>query len=140
MANKIGIKHTQHKFILSDIGDVIGIEGQNGKTTIFAAGGVDNAITAAAGGGQANAVQLNYRTSRVTTVATGNDSVKLPKALAGMSMIVINAAAANSMNVYPSSGESINALAADTAIAVAANKHIFFTCAVNGVWNSNLTA
>jgi|SRR5690349_6482308 len=99
-----------------------------------------NALTAHAGGGQGSALQLYAGINRVTTVATAADSVKLPAAKAGMQYVVINAAAANSMNVYPATGEAINALSANAAFAMAANKTAIFYCAVDGVWNSILTA
>lgn len=99
-----------------------------------------DAITAFAGGGQGSAVQLTSVVNRVTTVGTAADSVKLPAAVPGLEVTVINAAAANAMNVFPATGEVINALAANTAISVAANKAISFFCAVAGVWNSQLTA
>lgn len=102
---------------------------------------VRNGLTALAGGGQAGAVALYPRTiNRVTTVASAADSVQCPHAAAGETFIVINAAAANSMNVFPQSGEIINALAANAALAVAANKAVLFACAVDGTWNTNLTA
>lgn len=103
-------------------------------------GSTENAITAAAGGGQANARNLTATISRVTTVATAADSVKLPSAKAGCFMVVVNAAAANSMNVFPQTGDAINALAANAAFAMTANKTAYFFCAVNGTWNSILTA
>lgn len=140
MANLRGLKHTQRRWIYADNGDLIGELNANGTTMFFPAGQCDNGITAFSGGGQASAVQLNYRNSRITTVAVAADSVKLPKALPGMSMTVVNAAAANSMNVFPSSGEQINALGADTAFAMAANKTAFFECLVVGQWHSVLTA
>ena len=99
-----------------------------------------NALTAHAGGGQASALQLSKQVNRVTTVGSAGDSVKLPAATAGLNVVVINAAAANAMDVFPASGEAINALSADTAISVAANKVIMFFCAVAGTWNSVLTA
>lgn len=107
---------------------------------LASASGVQNAITAYAGGGQANAVQLTKTISRVTTVGTAADSVKLPAAVAGMQVTVINSAAANAMNVFPATGEYINALAVNTALSVVANKAVIFTCAVNGRWQSLLTA
>lgn len=113
---------------------------------------ITDSITAFSGGGQTSAVLLNSSLNRVTTVAAGNDSVKLPpcrdgigtsgppsapsKTL-GMVMYVVNAAAANSMNVYPTSGGSINALSADAAYAVAANKTVGFVC-VGTIWYSLL--
>lgn len=99
-----------------------------------------NALTAKAGGGQSGATLCTADVNRFTTVATAADSALLPAALPGVEVTVINAAAANSMNVFPGTGDAINALAANTALAVAANKHVVFTCAVAGVWNSNLTA
>jgi hypothetical protein len=100
-----------------------------------------NAIVALAGGGQANAIAFTKHVNRVVTVATAADSVKLPLAVAGcFPVIVINAAGANSMNVFPSLGDAINALSANTAFAMAANKTAIFFCAVSGTWNSILTA
>src|SRR6185437_14171819 len=99
-----------------------------------------NAITAHAGGGQANAVALTSSINRVTVVASGNDSVRLPVSVAGMQITIINAAASNSMNLYPASGEIINALSADAALAVAANKTVIAMCAVAGTWNTVVTA
>jgi hypothetical protein len=101
---------------------------------------VANGIAAFAGGGQANAVALTADFNRVTTVATANDSVKLPSATVGKQVLVVNAAAANSMNVFPSAGEGINALANDAAFAMAANRTAIFACVVAGKWNVVLTA
>jgi hypothetical protein len=97
-------------------------------------------LTAHAGGGQGSALALTSVINRVTNVATAGDSVKLPASQSGMTITVINAAAANSMNVFPASGEAINALGANVAFAVAANKTAYFTCATAGQWHSVLTA
>lgn len=97
-------------------------------------------LTALAGGAQAGTSLSNYSINRFTTVASGNDSAQLPAAKAGRIRIVINAAAANSMVVFPQSTEIINAIAADGGFTVAANKSAIFICAVDGTWNSNLTA
>jgi hypothetical protein len=102
--------------------------------------GARNAITAFAGGGQANAVLLTRTINRVTTVATGGDSVKLPVAVPGMQVVVINAAAANSMNLFPATGGIINALSPNAQLAVAANKTVMLVCAVAGTWNAIVTA
>ena len=101
---------------------------------------VANAITATAGGGQADAVALTASFNRVTTVATAADSVKLPAAIAGARTAVFNKAAANSLNVFPSSGDKINALSADAAYALAATKGALFVCMVDGTWDTILTA
>lgn len=101
---------------------------------------VANALTAHAGGGQGSALALTRQINRVTTVGSSGDSVALPAAVAGRVVTVINAAAANAMDVFPASGEVINALAANTALSVAADKVVTFYCAVAGTWNSLLTA
>jgi hypothetical protein len=99
-----------------------------------------NGITAFAGGGQASAVLLTATINRVTTVATAADSVKMPVSAAGMQITVTNAAAANSMNLYPQTGDQINALGANAAFAVAAGKTANLTCAVAGQWHAVLSA
>ena len=101
---------------------------------------VTNAISAFAGGGQGSATALTTYMNRVTTVATAGDSVKLPAAAAGRSVVVINAAASNAMDCFPASGDAINALPADTALSIAANKSVLFNCVVAGIWNSIVTA
>jgi hypothetical protein len=99
-----------------------------------------NALTAHVGGGQGSALALSKAINRVTTVASAGDSVKLPAGLAGESVVVVNAAASNAMDCFPASGESINALSANTALSIVANTTVIFFCAVNGVWNSVVTA
>lgn len=94
-----------------------------------------NGLTALAGGAQAGTA-LTAGINRVTTVATAADSVQLPPAVPGRRVVVINAAAANSMNVFPQTGEIINALAANAGYAQAANKGVEFVCAVAGTWDT----
>lgn len=135
------------------VGDVVFVNGDQDGTPFYgvyqvASGGtlikkpttVTNGITAFAGGGQGSAVELVSGINRVTTVATAADSVKLPAAKAGQSITVVNAAASNAMAVFPQTGEIINALSANASLSVAANKAINFYCAVDGTWNSLLTA
>ncbi len=99
-----------------------------------------NAITAHAGGGQGSATPLTTVLNRITTVASANDSVLLPASAPGLQITVTNAAATNSMNVFPASGEIINALSANTAFGVAAGKTATFSCSVTGQWHSLLSA
>ena len=99
-----------------------------------------NALTAYAGGGQSSALALTHAINRVTTVATAADSVKLPTSAAGLTCVVINAAASNALDCYPVSGDAINALSANAALSIAANTTVIFFCAVAGTWNSVVTA
>jgi hypothetical protein len=97
-----------------------------------------NNIVALAGGGQTGATLLQATNSRVVTVATAADSVMLPKAGAGEKYWVKNAAA-NSLNVFPSLGDGIDATV-NGAFAVAAGKMACFVCMVNGTWDTLLSA
>ena len=60
-----------------------------------------NGLTAHAGGGQANALQLPAFLNEVLVVASANDSVMLPPGFAGAAITVINSSA-NSMQVFGS--------------------------------------
>lgn len=99
-----------------------------------------DAITAHAGGGQGSAVLLTSDINRVTTVGSAGDSVVLPAAVVGMEITVTNAAGVNSMNVFPASGEQINAAGANAAFAVAAGKTAVFSSAKLTQWHAVLTA
>jgi hypothetical protein len=103
---------------------------------------VQNAMTAAAGGGQqaSGASLITAQHARVTTVATAADSVTLPAAKARKVVVVTNAAAANSMNVFPALGDAIDAGAVNISKAVAAGKTAVFYCAADGLWSSILSA
>lgn len=95
---------------------------------------VETGITATASGNQTTAYQLTAQSNIVSTVASGNDSVKLPKinqtpgALGSVGTIIFvgNAAASNSMQVYGASPDTINAVATGTGVAVAAGVNVWF--------------
>jgi hypothetical protein len=97
-----------------------------------------NAITAGTTQTQAGAVQLDVGTfgHRVTVVGTAADAVKLPKAINGKIVAVKNADASDSMGVFPSPGDTINALAQDAVYAQAALKNVLFICYVDGTWDT----
>jgi hypothetical protein len=97
------------------------------------------AITANPGGGQANAVPIVAAINRVTVCATAGDSVKLPAAVAGISLYIANAGAA-SLNVFPNTGDATNALGANAAFAVVNGKNAEFIATANGQWHAILSA
>jgi hypothetical protein len=100
-------------------------------------------LTAKAGGGQAGATPITSMCARFTTVATTLDSAILPTAVPGLEITVINgtpAANATSLNVFPDVGSSINATAANTALAVPSAKTAIFFTTVAGTWHSILSA
>lgn len=106
-----------------------------------------NAITAFSGGGQTSATPLTLQNNRVTTVAVNGDSVLLPPALAGLIISVTNVGA-STLAVFPSSatqggvtgGDAINALSQNSSFSVAVTKSCKFLAAVDGTWNSLLSA
>lgn len=101
---------------------------------------VQDAITAHAGGGQASAVPITAQNARVTVVGTAADSVVLPASVPGLIITITNAAAVNSLNVFPPVGSSIDAGATNAASAVAATKTATFTCFNTTQWHKLLSA
>lgn len=92
-----------------------------------------NGITAYAGGGQANAVALASDINEVSVCATGGDSTKLPAAVAGMGIVVINHGAA-AMDLFPFSGDYINEAAVDTATSIAMDATAICYCYIADYW------
>lgn len=101
--------------------------------------GRNTGLTARAGGGQANGTALNLGINRFTTVATAGDSALLPSYSGGLVIMVVNATA-TSMNIFPPSGGTINALSPNGAYALAAGKAVIFFQASDGAWYGNLSA
>lgn len=101
---------------------------------IAAMSSVANAITAYAGGGQANATALTASFNRVTTVASVGDSVKLPAATLGAQVTVFNKGS-NSMDVFPATGDKVNALSTNAGYGLATAHGAIFTCMVTGTWD-----
>ncbi len=56
------------------------------------------------------------------TVGSAGDSFTLPSAVAGLVQVVCNGAAANAMDVFPFTSDSINKESANTAISLAAGE------------------
>ncbi len=84
---------------------------------------VETGLVAHAGGGQANALQLDgrYAIHEVATCATLGDSVKLPTAVKGQTHRVTNGGAAT-MRVYGADSSTINGIATATGIILEAGQ------------------
>lgn len=125
---------------------ITGTEDQN-RNSIFQVGILrlsrNTALTALAGGAQAGTA-LNLGYNRFTVVVTAGDSAQLPALSGGVMVIVTNADASDSMNVFPQTGGIINAGAANAAFAVAAGKTAIFIQAIDTsgatIWYAILTA
>jgi hypothetical protein len=92
----------------------------------------------AAGTTQGTALAITNQTNEFTTVAAGSGGI-LPSPEQGEFIFVANAGA-NALNVYPATGHTINALAANTAFSLAAGKNCIFWAATSSKWYANLTA
>lgn len=99
-----------------------------------------NTISAFNGGGQGSATPLTTVLNRITTVTNPNDSVLLPVSAGGLQITAINAGGGNSLNVFPRSGDTINALGANNPFALTLNKVATFYCVNAGNWHSILTS
>jgi len=95
--------------------------------------GFDTAITAYAGGGQANATPLKKKCSfhDVTVVATAADSILLPLAMVGESHFVKNSAAL-AMQVFATSPSTIDSVATGTGVEHLAGDGVWYICVVQG--------
>jgi hypothetical protein len=92
-------------------------------------------LTAHAGGGQTNALQLTGTMASVGTVGTAADSVKLPVAFPGTVYYLSNDAATNSMQVFGQGTNTINSVATATGVAQAAGVAALYFCTKAGNWN-----
>lgn len=148
-----GTRHWNEDFVLTD-GDGVALF-TVARTTglVTAAGGIVNtlppalsletALTAAAGGTQAAALALSATKAvhNVATVATAADSVKLPAATgSGKLHFVKNSAAANSLQLFGASTETIDGVASATGVAIAAGKARLLVDLAAGAWVSLLGA
>lgn len=111
----------------------------------FGSGGVEDLLTAGAGGTEANALALSPTKSvhRFTVVATAADSAKLPAATgSGKVHIVINddLSGATSMQVFGLGTDTIDDIAEATGVAIAATKRRIFIDTAAGKWTSILGA
>lgn len=71
-------------------------------------------ITAHAGGGQGSAVAITKDIVEISVCATGGDSVKLPAAVAGLQILIMNHGAA-AADVFPDTDDDINETGVNTA-------------------------
>ncbi len=115
----------------------VGPPGPQGPSGGLFSAGVYSAF---AGGGQSSATNLVDNDNLVGTVTTTGDSVKLLPALKNGFQKVRNYGA-NTMNIYPQSGESIvdpngNNLGINVPYPLVSGGIIEFTCFVDGTYTS----
>jgi hypothetical protein len=93
-------------------------------------------ITAFAGGGQTGATPITTEVARVTTVATAGDSILLPPAVQGLTLMIINHGA-RSMTVFGTGADMIDDQAAATGVTQMVNSVVIFLCTTAGRWYAN---
>lgn len=91
---------------------------------------------------QSGATKITALSNEFTTVGSANGAAVLPNSanMAGQTILVVNAAATNSMVVFPFLGDKINGGSANAGFTVAAGKRCFFSCIAAGNWYTTLTA
>lgn len=82
-------------------------------------------VVAHAGGGQANATPLILGMNNIVTVATANDSVRLPATVLGQTVIVVNLSS-NSANIFPAVGNAIDGNGLNNPYGLPAAKLVVF--------------
>lgn len=97
-------------------------------------------VTATPAGTQATSLVVNAANVNVTVVATANDGIKLPPAVAGLEISVVNSDAADSLQIFASGSDTINATAGATGVALAAGAAAIFRCIKAGNWRRFVSA
>ena len=92
--------------------------------------------TALASGGQAGATLMQMMVNNITTVANVGDSVRLPPAVPGLQICLVNAAV-KSMQVYGTGSDTINGVASGTGVSQQGSSAVFYVCTVAGTWIAN---
>jgi hypothetical protein len=87
---------------------------------------------------QGDALALTAEINIITTAAL-NTGVRLPNTRNSVNnqakhLVMVRNSGANALNVYPATGETINALSANTAVSLAAGTGRFFYTLGNGNW------
>lgn len=106
----------------------------NGTATVnvkFSVGAIAGNVT----GTQASGTQIPPSAANVTVSSAGVAySVTLPPAVPGLEIDVVSITATNTIAVFPSPGNSINALSANAALVYAALTSTTFICVTAGQW------
>ena len=114
--------------------DALKMLAANGRVALKANG----AALSGAGTTQGTATVITKQTNEFTTVGAGQGA-KLPSPEQGEFIFVANAGA-NALLVYPDTGHSINALAANAAFSLATGKNALFWAATASKWYALLSA
>jgi hypothetical protein len=113
------------------------VSGATSNTTVngFLVNSISAAV-AAAGANQANATALVSNINNVTVVATNADGVRLPTAIAGIRILIRNSDAADTLKIYPATGDQIDALGTNASYSLAAGSTIELFASTTTQWHT----
>ena len=94
-----------------------------------------NGITAWAGGGQITATQLTGQINRLTTVTSAGDSVRLPQALPGLDITIVNKGASD-VQVFGLGADTIDGQGSTVGVSQMYNSVVLYFCSVAGIWET----
>lgn len=112
------------------------------ETSLLTLSGIEDTITAHAGGGQGSAFALSETQSihNVTTVGSVDDSVILPAATGSGVVHWVKNSGANQLRLFAADTETIDAVASATGVAIPTNKSRIVLDFAAGLWLSILGA
>lgn len=116
------------------VGDIVFTNDELNAT--LAAGdssGFATGLTASTTQTQGGALALTARYNNVTTVANANDAVVLPAAVAGLRITIRNSGA-NTLQVFPATGGTIDGGSANASVTVLAGVEVIFTATTTTAW------
>lgn len=94
---------------------------------------IGGGIIAYAGGGQSNATQLTRKTNIIETCTSRNDSVKLPSAVNGLEIYILNLGSEASA-IYPSSGDNFVGYGDNIPMYINPYGIVRVICETDGEW------
>lgn len=97
-------------------------------------------VVATPAGTQATSILLNAASVNITAVATANDGVKLPPAIRGMEVSIVNSDAVDAAQVFASGSDTINATAGAAGVSLAAGAAAIYRCIKTGNWRRFVSA
>lgn len=93
---------------------------------------VEGPITASTVQTQAGAFGLTASFNHIAT-ANGNDAIRLPQALPGSEVVIINSTGQN-VNLFPAVNDAINAAGANNSVSIATATTSKYYCTTAGQW------
>jgi hypothetical protein len=132
--NNTGIGHGDTDELSLISGAIAGLRLPELNSNVIQVPDAQIALVAFATGGQGSATQVDASYAHFSTVATLNDSAKLPPVFKANSIITIKNDGAADMSLFPASGDDLGA-GTDTSVQVVAGTSVqFLAISANATW------